>query len=244
MEVQDVIDTIDAAPENLREFYVPGKDANVGKFVFDPAASVAGLKKNKTDILTEKQKLEQKYQGVDLDEYNKWRTDQATLADKKLKDKGDWDAKEASLKTAHQTELATEKSRQEKTFKSLEKVLITNATQNALIEAKVIRGREKVLLPHITGNLKVIEVDGEFVARVVDGTGQVRYQNGSEMTIAQLVAELKGDDSFSDNFEAKEARGSGANPGGQNRKPGASETRQDGPLNPTNRLKDARRTTK
>jgi hypothetical protein len=243
MEINELLDKVEDAPENLREFYVKNKD---GKFEFNPAAAVSGVKKNRDEILAEKRTLLEKYKEVDLDAYNTWRKEQEENKTKTQKDKGDWEAREASLTEAHRKELEKEQKRNEAIFKSLDKQLIENTTLAALNEAKVIAVKTKVLLPHVKSQLKVIEVDGEYVARVIDGSGKVRYHNGSEMTIAQLVAEIKADEAFSDCFQAETAKGSGTSAAAQNRSTGrAAQPDNDKTptnLNPTERLKSLRRT--
>lgn len=242
MEIADTIEKLEDAPENFREFYVKNKD---GKFDFNPSLAVAGVKKNRDDILSEKRTIQEKYKDIDLDAYNKWRDEEAQRKTKEQKDQNDWDARESSLKDAHNKELQKEKDRNNRIFASLDKQLIENTSLAALNEANVIPTKVKLLMPHIKSQLKVIEVDGDFVARVVGSDGKVRYQNGSEMTIAQLVAELKADDAFSDCFKAETAKGSATTQTAQvnPRKDGPTGKETQGAVsNPVERLKGIRRT--
>lgn len=241
MEITEIIDKVEDAPEHLREFYVKGTD---GKFKFDPAGAVAGIKTNRDTILSEKRAITEKYKDIDLDAYNAWKQDQEKQKTQQQKDKNDWDAREASLKESHGKELQKEKDRNLSIFKALDKQLIENTTIAALTDAKVVPAKVKVLMPHIKNQLKVIEADGEFVARVVDASGKVRYQNGVEMTIAQLVGEFKSDEAFSDCFLAEQSKGSGTSSTAQSKPTGRTvqtETSTTQTLNPTERLKSVRR---
>lgn len=240
MEIADTIEKLEDAPEQYREFYVKNKD---GKFDFNPGQAVQGIKSNRDTVLSEKRALQEKFKDIDLDAYNKWRDDEATRKQKEQKDQNDWDARETSLKDAHNKELEKERGKNTTLFKALDKQLIENTALAALNESKVIPAKVKVLMPHIKAQLKVIEVDGDYVARVIGTDGKVRYQNGSEMTIAQLVAEFKADDAFSDCFTAETAKGSATTQTAQTRKEGPTgkEPATASVSNPVERLKGIRR---
>jgi hypothetical protein len=233
MEVADVVDAIETAPENLREFYVKQDD---GKFKFDPAAATAGLKKNRNDILTEKERLAAKLAGVDVDEYRRLKAAEEDAKRKKQQDEGDWEAREKSLKDSFQAEKTTYEGKIVTMTKALEKTLVDAEVVGALSAAK---GNIPVMKRHVRDYVQMTESNGEYVVRVVDDKGQVRFVNGVEMTIPQLVAEFKSKDEFKANFAAEAGSGSGA-PNNVRRTPGAeADVFKIG--NPTERLKAARR---
>lgn len=234
MELPDVIDSIELAPAGFAEFYIKGED---GKFKFDPATSVAGLKKNKTDILSEKTRLEERFKGVDIDEYNRLKAAEKKIADDKLAATGDWDAKEKSIRESLGTIVKEKETTVAKLTTALEKNLIQAAAVSAISAAD---GIQETLEVHIIRHIKMVEVNGDFVARVIGPDGQVRYAGGAEMTIDQLVAEYKANPKFAGCFTTKKASGTGGPSNGQDRKPGATVT-EGSILNPTERLKLSRR---
>src|SRR5262249_7514129 len=76
----------------------------------------------------------------------------------------------------------------------------------------------ELLLPHIKTQMKVFEQDGEFVARVVDPTGNVRIGKGAgaePMTLGELIDEMKQHKSYAVAF-----RGSGSSGGGAGKSSG------------------------
>ncbi len=95
---------------------------------------------------------------------------------------------------------------------TLERHMVQSAAQAAIAAAK---GNVRTLLPHVTGQVKVIEDDrGEFAVSIVDKDGDVRYTSkGEPFTFTDLVNEMKLDPDFAMNFENSGSTGSGARGG-------------------------------
>lgn len=108
------------------------------------------------------------------------------------------------------TELTTSQS----TF--IDRLVRENALREVL--AKDEHGGNAVLLmPHLLRHTKVVEEDGdegkEYVAKVIDPkTKEIRMKGAKEMTLDDLVIEVKADPNFADAFPGTGASGSGANP--------------------------------
>src|SRR5262249_48617114 len=85
------------------------------------------------------------------------------------------------------------------------------------------KGNPVLLLPHIKQMTKVV-ADGEnYVVRIVDGQGNLRVNGtGSDMTISDLVKEMKGDKNFLGGFESDAKGGTGSPQNNQN--PGLRRT--------------------
>ena len=84
---------------------------------------------------------------------------------------------------------------------------IDSAVISALNEMK---GNVNLLLPHVKGLMRLVEEDGQFVARVVDETGTVRVNGeGKPITAKELVSEMRDQDSFAAAFAADVKSGGG-----------------------------------
>jgi hypothetical protein len=70
-----------------------------------------------------------------------------------------------------------------------------------------------LLLPHVLKHMRVMEHDGQFVARIVDEAGNVRIgkgQGSAPMTLDELMGEMKGNKTFAPAFRGTGASGGGA----------------------------------
>lgn len=94
-----------------------------------------------------------------------------------------------------------------------------NALQHYTVEREVnaaigaARGNVRVLRPIVAQNVKLVEeAPGRFVPRVVDGAGNVRFNDatGEPLSVADLVAEMRREPDFAPNFEGSGNSGSGA----------------------------------
>lgn len=221
MPVKQVFEKKEDAPEFLRGSLLEQD----GKFVFEAElpTETAGLKsalQKERDAKAAAEKALKVFEGVDAEEARRLKAEAEQSATDKLKNKGDWDTREKQLKdqlatdlTKRETHFQTElKSRDERIVKlqsSLEKSLIEAQATSAIAAAK---GTPELLLPHVMRAVKVVEENGEFVARVLDANGQPRIANvkGDPFTIGNLVEEMKANEVFGRAFEATGAGGSGA----------------------------------
>lgn len=104
----------------------------------------------------------------------------------------------------------------------LNRVLIQNAGTLSIAKAK---GNVKLLLPHIAGQMKVIQENGHYVARVMDADGSVRIttkpNSTDPMDVDELVELTKKE--FPEAYEGTRAGGTGTG-GGEGGGPGGEHT--------------------
>jgi hypothetical protein len=142
------------------------------------------------------------------------------LDEQTLLDKGEFDTLKKQLLDQHENEkkqllekhvgeVKTRDDRIGKLTSALERRLVDAEATTAIAEAK---GAPILLLPHVRSQIKVVEEDGEFIAKVVDGQGNPRIGDaaGKPMSIPQLVDEMKKSDQYARAFDASGAGGSGA----------------------------------
>lgn len=179
------------------------------------AAETAGLKNNQAALLREKKAADAKlasYEGVDPEEFKRLKQAAEEAEKKRLAGEGDFKALEQQLikkmTDQEQAHLATTGR-------------YRSAIEQYLIDAEAVRelaahsDSPGLLLPHVKSQMKVMEEDGQFVARVVDAKGNVRIGKGSgaaPMTLAELMDEMKTDKTFAPAF-----RGTGSSGGGASR---------------------------
>jgi hypothetical protein len=144
--------------------------------------------------------------------------------------KVNWDKMKSSLEKGYQTQLAAKDGELGTMGKTLQKYLVQTAAVQSIAAHK---GVPELLLPHITGQTKVIKEGEEYVVRVVDGQGDPRGNaSGGFMSVEDLVKEMKASTVFGRAFESEGKPGTGTPPGtGQQRQqPGKEE------LTPTQRI--------
>jgi hypothetical protein len=207
------------------------KEAN-GEYLLDidgddSEGRIAALKKSLDSAYGERDKAKKDLQAI-ADQYKDLDPEKARAALKKiaeldhqtLLDKGEYETLKKQLVEQHEnekkqlvekhgTEIKTRDERIGGLTSALERQLIDAEATLAITEAK---GAPVLLLPHLRSQIKVVEENGEFVAKVVDGTGNPRIGDsaGKPMTITQLVEEMKASDQFARAFDASSAGGSGA----------------------------------
>lgn len=116
----------------------------------------------------------------------------------------------------HAEELSKKDQEISRRDQALAKHLISDVATREIASAK---GKVKVLLEHVTKACKVMQSeDGEYVVRILDGAGDVRYNGAAQpMTVRELVDEIKADPDFSGNFDSESPRGTGTPPGSTSR---------------------------
>jgi len=181
----------------------------------DTAVSKAteGLKSKNTELLGEVKKFKTKASTVpddfDVKAYEEMLKAQTDAAEDAAKQAGKWDEYKAELVAEHKTREAELLQGNEKLKAQLENVLVTNEIMGAIGRAK---GNSDLLMPHVRTQVKLIEENGEQVARVIDKAGNARISGaeGDFMNIEQLLGELKESETFAPCFEGSRATGSGA----------------------------------
>ncbi len=191
------------------------------------SSAEAGLAAKNSELLEKlaKGKLteeEQKQLETDRLELDEFRKTQISAEEERALKAGEFDKLKEQIVKKHGTEIETEKGISAKLKAALEVKLID---AEAILAISAAKGSTTILLPHVKAQLKVVEQDGVFVARVVDSAGAIRIgdDKGTPMSIDQLVAEMKANDTFAPVFEGTGASGGGANGGTGGNKPPAGE---------------------
>lgn len=207
-----IVDSLDSVPEPIRANYVQAGD---GKFRLDldgyedPANLKSALEKERTNARTAA-KQAQAWQSIGKtpDEIQALLEAQRQAEEDKAAKGGEWDKLKGQMTQAHQAELTKRDEREQQLRKSLERRLV-DADATAAIAA--LKGVPALLLPHVRAAVKVIEEEGEFVARVVDQSGNPRVNGKGEfLSISDLVGEMRQSEVFGRAFEATGTSGSGA----------------------------------
>jgi hypothetical protein len=94
IKLKTIVDKIEDVPEAYRGQYK--QDETTQKFILQEVEipdvpDVAGLTKNRDDILTEKKKIEEKFNGIDPEEYKRLKAEAAQRDTDKLKSEGKFD---------------------------------------------------------------------------------------------------------------------------------------------------------
>src|ERR1043165_1112552 len=251
------VDALDKVPEAFRGEYVE-KD---GKFVLQVEnvldVFAPGLVKKNGELLTEKKKaeqkaleLEQRYAGIDLEEFERIKAEQAAAEEEKARKDGNHQSlleQKDKLHNAEKTKLTTQltditKERDGLT-KEIETLLVTNETLKAIDE---LDGVPDMLLPAImlAGKVKVIIENGKRVVRIMDfssdpeGVVLVGDSKGTPMSVKQYVeTEFKNNQIWGGAFKSSGAGGSGASNSTHRQKMGIDLSK----LPPAERMKALRR---
>jgi len=179
------------------------------------AEQTAGLKANRDELMKEAKKAKEAlkgYEGVDPEEHRRLKTAAEEAERKKAAAEGDFKALEAQLVKKLADAEAKSGAEQARLRGSLDKYLID---AEAVRELAAHSDSPALLLPHIRGQMRVVEQDGAFVARIVDSAGNVRIgkgQGSAPMTLGELIEDMKQDKTYAPAF-----RGTGSSGGGASR---------------------------
>lgn len=221
MSLKAVVEKIEDAPEAVRSFYKASDD---GKFVLAveevggyALENISGLKSALGKERGTREQLERdvvRFKDIDPDKAReamaKWEEfqtiDPAKEADKIANTK--FEAARDQLVKSHEAALKPLSERAAKLTSAVDALTRKQQATAAIAEAK---GAVELLLPHVLGHTTVKETEaGEFVVEVVDPAGATRFgSTGQPMTVAELVAEMKGAETFSRAFDGDGQSGSG-----------------------------------
>lgn len=215
-EQNQTVDALDKVPAPFNAFYVEAED---GKFKVDDrfkdvTKSIDGLNKTTKTLRGGEKQLRDSIAkwtalGEDpevvkatIEELNQKLANGEKINPEKIKQ---------DMQAAFDKERDTFKKNEDQLTTAVRKHLITSVATTAIAEAK---GAVELLLPHIERQVKMVKTDsGEFKVVVVDAQGDTRFgANGSEMTIGELVANMKSDKLYGRAFESDAAGGGGADP--------------------------------
>lgn len=178
--------------------------------------AVAGLKRNRDDILEEKKKLEarfKKIEGIDPDEYAGLKAEKEDREKRKAEEEGNWKKLEEQLVSRHRKVVDELQGEITNLNGSLQREMIDARATEAITKH---RGSVKLLLPSVRDAVRIERTeDGKYRAVVVDEHGDPRLapdaKTASEyMTIEQYVLSLRDTDDYARAFEGTGASGSGA----------------------------------
>lgn len=231
MALKAILEKLEDAPEATRSFYRESE----GKFILDvePAngyalEDVSGLKSALGKERTSREALEKqvvKFKDIDpekalaaLKELEELKAiDPTKEADKIASTK--FEAAKSQLLEKHTAELKVRDERVGHLSGTIDSLLREQRAAVALAEAK---GSVELLLPHVLKSTRTVERDGRFDVEVVDAEGNVRIDGkGNNMSIKDLVAEMRQSESFGAAFQASGKSGSDKPGGSASGKPTA-----------------------
>jgi len=127
--------------------------------------------------------------------------------------KADAEALRKDLMAHHQKEKDGILQKQERLKGQLYTVFVENAARQAISDQK---GDPNLLMPFVKERIKVIDnEDGSMGIFIVDESGNRRYNSAShDMTISELVLEMKTSKTFIRLFDSESPRGGGMPPSG------------------------------
>lgn len=109
---------------------------------------------------------------------------------------------------------AAEQQKTARMQSTLERYLVDQSATAAIAEAK---GSLDLLLPIVKSATRVVQDGEDFVPRIVDAQGDIRYDGtGNPMSISAYVADLKRDEKYARAFESEVLSGGGVKPGATN----------------------------
>jgi DNA-binding transcriptional MerR regulator len=211
MALKLIVDKLDDVPEALRGEYTE-KD---GKFhlgvdgLEDTGGLKTALQKERADRAAyEKQVKAWQGLGKSPDEIKELLEAQARADEDKATKAGEWDKLKAQMNEKHEAALRSKDETISAMRKRLNAELVDAKAVAAIAAAK---GVPELLLPHVQRHVKV---DADFNVQVVDDKGDPRVNGkGEPLTIADLVAEMRGSEVFGRAFEGSGQSGSGKQPG-------------------------------
>ena len=220
-----VVEKIEDAPETARSFYKARED---GKFVLSVEESdgyalenISGLKSALGKERSTREQLERdvvRFKDIDPDKareaLERWAEFQAIDPAKEADRIADtkFNAAKDQLVKKHGDEIKTREDRIARLTGAVDGLTRKQQATAAIADAK---GAVELLLPHVLAHTKVKETEaGDFIIEVVDAAGDVRIGNtkGEPMTVKELVAEMRGSESFSRAFDGDGQSGSGKQP--------------------------------
>jgi hypothetical protein len=231
-------DSLDAIPETARSAYVE----KGGKFVLDvEIEDTSALKAKNFDLIGKNKTLAERAALLGDRTPDEVRADlefAAQMREKKARDAGDFETLKGEMVAKHQAALDAATGKTSKVEGKLFDVLGKREAEKEIVALGI---KAKVLLPHVLPHIKVVEIDGEYEAIVVDAKGKPRIVDGqaTPMSIKDLVAEIAADPEFDGVVPASGANGGGArNAPGDGGRTGVVLIPKDADVQTYRRMKD------
>lgn len=205
--------SLDEVPAEFHGLYAQHDDGR-WKLDADGVEDISGLKSALQKEREEARKARatiEKYRDVDPEKYRELLQKHEETERERLEAKGQYEALVAQIKDKHGQELGKLQSEIKELVSEIERRAIDAEALQYIAELK---GRPKLLLPHVKAQARVVKRDGRWVTEVVDENGHVRIKDGTgvPMTLKDLVSEMKTLDEFAVAFDAEQKSGGGAPP--------------------------------
>lgn len=223
MPLKAILNTVDDLSDELKKAYVE-KD---GKFILDVSPvdgfsleDVSGLKTSlakERQSVAEKDRLLESFSGLD--------PEKSKAALSKVEEMKDWkadDVVQATIK-AREDQLVEKQTREigerDDTIGSLSKQLDFHVrTSVATTSITAQGGSVELMLPHVLSQTNIADVKGNRITQIVDkdGTPRISTASGSQadMSMDELVSEMKANPTYAPCFPGSGASGSGASGSG------------------------------
>lgn len=247
MALKAMVESLEGLPEAVAKEYKKVTDDTGTRYILDTEGveDVAGLKSALGKERKNRATLEKAVKKLGL------KPDDEPALNALVESLGDDTLEEALAKAKASAATADEGSKAVAALKKVQKLVdereealkAANAFIDRLVRENAIKdvlameeheGNVVLLMPHLLTQTMTVEEDGangkEFVAKVVDPKSkEVRMKGAKEMTLVELVVEMKAKPEFTDAFTGTGASGSGAisqrrvdpaGGGSGNRKPG------------------------
>lgn len=210
-------------PEHLREFY----EEKDGKWVLDHDIEIPNTASLKSDLAGERrrrQELEAKVKrwediGKSEEEIAELIAKHKEREEDDLASKGKWDQLKQQLVETHNAETAKLRKKiddQAKEIGSLQgsiNDMLVDSNANAAIAEH--SGDPELLMPFVRKRLRITEVEGKKKIEVLGEDGNIKLNGkGEQITVSELVAEMRGNERFGKLFKASGSSGGGSPPGG------------------------------
>lgn len=171
---------------------------------------VSGLRTKNTELLSNIRTLKDKilpFDGIDATAAREALELRAKSDEDRQKASGKFDELRTTLEAGHKKIIA---ERDDTIAKKTSKIHQLVGTNVALKSIEKLEGSSTLLMPHVERYLRVIEDEGDYVARIVDDKGKERMgPKGDPLTVDEYVTELSAKDEFLAAFKAPAAGGSG-----------------------------------
>ena len=233
--LQTIVESLDGVNEALHPFYEEMDDGrhrlsvdglNGDGDVEKLRRTLAAVRKEKSDAEKRLSGLD-KYKDVDLDEYAQLKAAAEEAETKKAEEKGEYDKLLTKQREALQAQIDEANEARDAARKSLEEHLLDAEAVGAMSEAGVKHPRK--LKPHVRSALRAERGDdGQHRVFVIDDEGnrRLRDSDGQPFTASDLLAELRKDPEFQDDFQGRGASGGGTH-GSENGSSGRTFSRSD-----------------
>lgn len=230
--INQTVDSIESVPEDFRGLYVEAGD---GKFKLNSGdegvrSAVSAIVRLNGALKNSRSEVDTLKKGrVDLSPLSEYGDSVETIAEgvkTKLAEAGKGKkADENAIRQQITQEVAATHKSETDALKQSNKKLQQQLFQNTVVSAATsalspVAVSVDLAMPHVLSQVKAaVNDDGTYGVEVVDAEGATRFSGttGSKMTVAELVAEMKGKDDFAPLFKSDIKSGGGSQPSSQRR---------------------------